>query len=178
MIAPTLLTERLKLSHPSQADFEPFAALWQNETVVRFIGGQKRERQDAWLTLMRQAGYWSVLGYGCWTVRRRSDDTYLGEVGFMDSLRGMDPDISGRPEASWVLDEPYWGQGYASEALKATHTWLDQEIPGRSTCIIEPDHSASIRVAQKLGYVDFAASDYRGKAMLIFERYTSTTQRG
>ena len=50
------------------------------------------------------------------------------------------------------------------KALTATHAWLDKNHPGRSVCIIEPDHAASIRVAQKLGYRDFDSSDYKGDA--------------
>lgn len=172
MNAPTLLTTRLKLQPPAREDFDDYYAMWQDPAVVQFIGGQLRDRQDAWLTLMRQVGMWTVLGYGYWSVRTRRSGHYVGEVGFADYARGLEPDISGRPEAGWVLTQAHWGQGYATEALTAIHDWLDHSLPGRSTCIIEPDHTASIRVAQKVGYSDFAAGDYRGKPMLIFERHT------
>ena len=175
MRAPTLLTARLELSAATRADFEPFAAIWADAEVVRFIGRQTRDRQDSWLTLMRGAGFWDVLGYGPWTVRERETGDYVGDVGFADYCRGMDPDISGVPEAGWVFARKHWGKGYATEALTATHAWLDQHHPGRSVCIIEPDHAASIRVAQKLGYRDFDSSDYKGDPMLIFERYSPET---
>ena len=157
MSAPKLLTTRLELSAPQASDFEAFAATWADKEVVRFVGGQTRDRQDSWLTLMRNAGFWDLLGYGPW-IRR-----------------GMDPDISGVPEAGWVFAQRHWGKGYATEALTATHAWLDQHHPGRSVCIIEPDHAAAIRVAQKLGYRDFESSDYKGEPMLIFERYSRET---
>ena len=173
MNAPTLLTARLRLQAPCKADFEAYLAMWQDDEVVRFLGGQTRPHQDAWLTFIRQAGLWPVLGYGYWTVRTRREGEYVGEIGFADYGRGMVPDISGFPEAGWVLARAHWGQGYASEALGAIHNWLDHTRPGRSICIIEPDHAASIRIAQKLAYSQFADSVYRGTPMRIFERMTS-----
>lgn len=175
MRAPTLLTARLELSAPKASDFEAFAATWADEEVVRFVGGQPRDPQDSWLTLMRNAGFWDLLGYGPWTVRERETGDFVGDTGFADYRRGMTPDISGIPEAGWVFSRRHWGKGYATEALTATHAWLDQHHPGRSVCIIEPDHAASIRVAQKLGYRDFESSDYKGTPMLIFERYSPET---
>ena len=175
MSAPKLLTTRLELSAPQASDFEAFAATWADKEVVRFVGGQTRDRQDSWLTLMRNAGFWDLLGYGPWIVRERSTGDFVGDAGFADYRRGMDPDISGVPEAGWGFAQRHWGKGYATEALTATHAWLDQHHPGRSVCIIEPDHAASIRVAQKLGYRDFESSDYKGEPMLIFERYSRET---
>lgn len=178
MIAPTILTERLVLSAPQASDFEDFAAMWADEDVVRYIGGQVRDRQDSWLTLLRHNGLWPTLGYGTWTIRERRTGDYVGDTGFADYRRGMTPDISGTPEAGWVFAKHHWGKGYATEALTAAHAWLDEVLPGRSVCIIEPDHAASIRVAQKLGYKDFDSSDYKGTPMLIFERFSPETRKG
>ena len=151
--------------------------MWADEDVVRHIGGQTRDRQDSWLTLLRHNGLWPTLGYGTWTVRERRTGDYVGDAGFADYMRGMTPDISGTPEAGWVFKRDHWGKGYASEAMIAALSWLDEYVPGRSTCIIEPDHAASIRVAQKLGYRDFDSSDYKGTPMLIFERYSPDTEK-
>ncbi|MEO1659995.1 MAG: GNAT family N-acetyltransferase [Pseudomonadota bacterium] len=175
MTAPTILTARLKLTAPQPSDYDAFAQMWADRDVVRFIGGEPRNPQDAWLTLMRNAGAWALLGFGPWIIRDRKTDEFIGDAGFCDYRRGMSPDISGYPEAGWVFAKPHWGKGYATEALTATHAWLDEVHPGRSVCIIEPDHAASIRVAQKVGYRDFVSSDYKGTPMLIFERFTSGT---
>lgn len=175
MTAPTILTARLKLSAPHPSDFEEFADTWADKDVVKFVGGQPRDPQDSWLTLMRNAGFWDLLGFGPWTVRERESGDFVGDTGFADYRRGMTPNISGFPEAGWVFAKRHWGKGYATEALTATHDWLDSQMPGRSVCIIEPDHAASIAVAKKVGYRDFAHSDYKGTPMLIFERFSSET---
>lgn len=175
MNAPTLQTARLELSAPQASDFDEFAATWADKEVVRFLGGDTRDAQDSWLKLMRNAGSWALLGIGPWIVRERTTGRFVGDTGFCDYRRGMEPNISGWPEAGWVFAKQYWGKGFATEALMATHDWLDANRPGRSVCIIEPDHGASIRVAQKLGYQDLANSDYKGTPMLIFERFTPGT---
>ena len=178
MTAPVILTRRLRLSQPIADDFDAFAEMWADPEVTRFIGGQTRDRQDSWLTLIRQAGLWAILGYGYWSVRLRKSGDYVGEVGFADYKRGLEPDLSGRPEAGWIIARPHWGQGYATEALTATHTWLDEEMPGPTSCIIDPDHTASINVAKKLGYHDFGAADYKGDPVLLFRRNTPSMQTG
>lgn len=152
--------------------------MWADESVVRHIGGTTRDAQDAWFAQLRGRGMWPLLGYGYWVVRERRTETFVGEVGFADFKRGIEPDISGRPEAGWVLAQTAWGKGYASEAVQAAHDWLDEVIPGRSTCIIDPDNAASIKVAEKVGYQEIGPSDYRGDPILLFERFSPGTGKG
>ena len=152
--------------------------MWADEDVVRHIGGQVRDAQDAWFAQLRNRGLWELLGYGYWIVRERKTDAFVGEVGFADFMRGIDPDISGRPEAGWVLAKSAWGNGYASEAVIAAHEWLDETIPGRSTCIIDIGHNGSIRVAEKVGYRNIGQTKYRGDPVLVFERDTPVTRKG
>lgn len=152
--------------------------MWGDETVVKHIGGRTRDPQDAWFAQLRNRGLWPLLGYGYWIVRERKTDIFVGEVGFADFMRGIEPDISGRPESGWVLARNAWGKGYASEAVKTAHDWLDEVSPGRSTCIIDPDNTASIAVAQKVGYREIGPTDYRGDPVLVFERYSAGTGKG
>lgn len=178
MTPPTVLTPRLSLKPCEKADYDDMAAMWADPEVVRFIGGRTRDAQDAWFAHLRNRGLWPVLGYGYWIVRDRQSGAFIGEVGFADFMRGMIPDISGRPEAGWVFAKTAWGQGFATEAVKGAHDWLDEELPGRSTCIIEPDNEASIRVAEKVGYTEIGPTDYRGDPVLLFERFSPGRGKG
>ncbi|MEP1144695.1 MAG: GNAT family N-acetyltransferase [Henriciella sp.] len=175
MNAPTLLTRRLSLKPCTLEDYPDMAAMWADKEVVIHVGGHTREGQDAWFAHLRNRGLWEILGYGYWIVRERKTEKFVGEVGFADFKRGLKPDISGRPEAGWVLAKSAWGSGYASEAAKAAHDWLDDVLPGRSTCIINPDNAASIRVAGKLGYQELGPTDYRDEPVLLFERFSPGT---
>lgn len=178
MNPPTLLTARLSLKPPELADFEDTAAMWGDPDVVTHIGGRTRDRQDAWFSHVRNRGMWPLLGYGFWVVRERRTDIFVGEVGFADFVRGLAPDISGRPEAGWALAKSAWGKGYATEAVQAAHNWLDDVHPGRSTCIIDPDNTASIGVAAKVGYRELMPTDYRGDPVILFERTSVSAGKG
>ena len=48
MHAPTLTTERLILRAPVVADWEAYAAMWEDPHVVAFIGGAPRPRDVSW----------------------------------------------------------------------------------------------------------------------------------
>ena len=44
-------------------------------------------------------------------------------------------------------------KGFATEALRLGHRWLAaQSFGGRTVCMMDPKHKASIRVAEKCGY--------------------------
>jgi len=178
MNPPTLLTRRLSLKPGTLADYQDMAAMWADEAVVRHIGGETRSGQDAWFAHLRNRGLWDLLGYGYWIVRERRSEIFVGEVGFADFRRGLDPDISGRPEAGWALAESAWGKGYASEAVAAAHDWLDEVLPGRSTCIIDHDNLASRRVAEKVGYQEVGPTTYRDAPILLFERHSPNARKG
>ena len=81
MLAPTLTTQRLILRGLAMADWEPYAAMWEDPRVTAFIGGQPRERDMAWLKFGQAAGMWSLVGYGNWAVIDRADEVFLGVAG-------------------------------------------------------------------------------------------------
>lgn len=172
MTAPTLVTERLVL-RPGEVDDHPsLSAIRGDERVGRFTGGV-RDGQRVWFTLLQSAGLWSLLGYGYWVVTERRGGALVGEVGFADFRRGLTPDISGAPEAGWIIAPESWGRGYASEAVGAAHNWLDTVRPGRSTCIISPDNPSSIKIAEKNGYTRFAETTIDEDPIIVFERHST-----
>ncbi len=168
---PVLKTERLLLRGAEASDFEDSAAMWGDPDVVKFIGGQTRGRQDAWFTLCRMRGMWDVVGYGNWVVCDRSTGQFLGEVGLANFMRGLKPDISDFPEAGWAYTRHAHGKGYATEALQAVLDWADEALKAnRIVCIIDPEHIASQRVAEKCGFRFVMMTKYRDSDVQLLER--------
>ena len=63
------------------------------------------------------------------------------------------------------------GQGYATEAAQAALQWLENALgPQRTVCIINDDNRASLRVAEKCGYREFARTEYKGSSVVMLER--------
>jgi RimJ/RimL family protein N-acetyltransferase len=168
--APELETARLVLRQHRPEDFDDSAAMWADPEVVRHIGGRPFTREESWSRALRTVGLWTWLGYGFWCVRDKASGRFVGEVGFADFKRELTPSIEGVPEGGWVLAAWSHGQGFASEALRAAHAWLDAEGHPRSVCIIDTGHAGSIRVAGKLGYHEQTRTTYKDTPVVLFER--------
>jgi RimJ/RimL family protein N-acetyltransferase len=167
---PTLVTDRLILRPQQASDYEACVAMWNDEAVVRHIGGATRPAQDVWFNLARSRGMWPLIGYGYWIAVEKGSQRFVGEVGFSDFKRGMNPDLSAWPEAGWAFNRDSWGKGYASEAVGAIHDWLDENCPGPSNCIIDAGNIASRRVAEKSGYDFWCEALYRDNPVNVYRR--------
>jgi RimJ/RimL family protein N-acetyltransferase len=150
---PTVESERLILRAHRAEDLEAATTIWSHPEVYRYITGQALGRQDVWMRLLRYSGLWDFLGYGYWAVEERVSGRYIGQLGFADFKRGLVGFDGHYPEAGWVMHPDMAGRGYATEAMLAALGWLDvQPAWPRSFCIIGPQNSRSVRVAEKLGY--------------------------
>ncbi len=168
---PSLQTARLTLRPHSLSDFPDTAALWADPEVVRFIGGRPLTREESWTRFLRYVGHWTALGFGYWTVRETASGRFVGEVGFGDYKRDLDPPLDGVPEGGSVRAAWAAGRGYATEAVTAALAWGDEAFGGRDTaCLIRPDHLGSIRVAGKVGFVETQRSLYKGEPMVVMTR--------
>jgi RimJ/RimL family protein N-acetyltransferase len=151
MTAPTLTTDRLILRVATRGDFEAYAAMWADERVTSFIGGQPRDRMTSWTKFTQGAGLWPLMGYGYWLAFERDSGTYVGVGGLACFERGV-PSLEGYPEAGWAFSADSWGKGYATEFVNAVLAWADTQRLGEIRCIISPGNDASVRVAKKLGF--------------------------
>lgn len=171
MDTPVLETERLRLRGHGLRDFEPMLAMWTDEGVTRFIGGRPSTRDEVWARLLRYVGHWALLDYGYWAVEERGSGVFIGEIGFADFKREMEPSFEGIPELGWALTPSAQGKGYATEAVRAAIDWGHARFAGaRIVCMISPENTASIRVAEKTGFHQFAETNYKGSPSLLFER--------
>jgi RimJ/RimL family protein N-acetyltransferase len=170
-VAPTLETERLRLRPHRVEDLADCAAMWGDAAVTRYIGGKPFTREEVWARLLRYVGHWALLGYGFWAIEEKATGAFVGEVGFADFKREIEPAIGDRPEAGWVLDSRMHSKGYATEALRTALAWADGRFEsGRTVCIIHPENAASLRVADKCGYREFCRTTYKGQPAVLFGR--------
>lgn len=168
---PSLQTERLVLSAHGLDDFADSAAMWGDPEVTRYIGGRPFSEEEVWARLLRYAGHWRLLDFGYWAVREKASGRFVGDVGFGDFRRELTPSFDGAPEAGWVLAPWSHGRGYASEAVNAVLAWGDVRFAAaRTVCMIDPANAASLRVADKAGYREFARTAYKDAPMVLLER--------
>ncbi|BBK34481.1 8-oxo-dGTP diphosphatase [Stella humosa] len=92
----------------------------------------------------RAAGHAEVFA-----VTRRDDGTFIGNIGLEQG------DREGELEVGYWLGMPYWGQGFATEAVKgAIRHAFSFEVPRIVFAEVHPDNVASCRVLERAGMVE------------------------
>lgn len=168
---PYVETERLILRLHRPEDFDDVHSIWSHEEVVRHITGKPATREESWHRFLRTVGQWRVLNYGLFLVREKATGALVGEAGLFEGRREMTPVIEGTPEAGWALHPSAFGKGYATEAMQAVLKDHAERLGGgRVVCMINPDHQASIRVAEKIGFRPWTTGAYRGATVNLYER--------
>ena len=153
------------------ADFADCAAMWADAGVTRYIGGKPFSEEESWGRLLRYIGHWSLMGFGYWAVEDKATGNFIGEVGFADYKRDIQPSIQGMPELGWVFVSRIHGTGYATETVRAAAAWGDANFGSmRTVCLIHPENLASIRVAEKCGYREYQRSIYKGHPTILLAR--------
>ena len=165
-----ITTARLLLRPHRIEDFADCAAMWADTEVTRFIGGRPFTSEEVWARLLRYAGHWALHGWGYWVVRARDTGAFVGEIGFADFRRTLDPPFGDAPEIGWALVPQAQGRGLAREAVAAALRWGDANFPGRTVCMIRPDNARSLRLAGTLGFTRYAETDYHGSPTILLER--------
>jgi RimJ/RimL family protein N-acetyltransferase len=172
MSVPLIRTERLILRGHVREDFPAFAAMRADPVVMRFMGkGDTLTQEDAWLRFLSTIGHWELLGYGTWAVEERASGRLIGGVGYADKRRPAEHPASGAPEMGWSFASDVHGKGFASEALRAALVWGAQHFgSSRVVCVISDDNAASVRLAERHEFRQFARASRYGLGRLVFER--------
>ncbi len=168
---PVLKSDRLRLRGHRQDDYGASMAMWGDAEVTRYIGGKPLNKEEVWARLLRYAGHWVWLGYGLWVVEEKATGKFVGEVGYANHKRDIQPPLTDMPELGWVLATSFHGKGYATEAVRAAIAWGDARWGGQRTyCIIHPENARSIRVAEKCGFTEAVRTTYRNEQIIVFMR--------
>ena len=145
MLGPTLITERLILRPPVQADLDGWAAALADEEAQRYLGGAQ-PREVAWRKMAEMTGSWALMGYGMFSVILKDTGGWIGRIG------PWRPEGWPGSEVGWGLARQAWGRGYALEAATASMDWAFDHL-GWSDVIhtIDPQNATSIVLAHRLG---------------------------
>jgi RimJ/RimL family protein N-acetyltransferase len=173
MTIPTLTTSRLILRGHTLADFPNYAAERADPAVMKYLGkGDLLTEEEAWSKFIGMSGHWTLTGYGVWAVEEKASGRRIGSVGFSDKKRPVEHPASGAPEMGWTLGAAAHGKGYATEAVLAALVWGGAHFGAgaRTVCVISTDNQASLRVAHKAGFTQFATATRYGLGRLVFER--------
>jgi RimJ/RimL family protein N-acetyltransferase len=167
---PQLETERLQLRGHSIDDFPKSAAMWADPNVTRHILERPQTQEEVWRRFLCYVGHWAVLGFGYWVIMEKQTGKFVGEAGFADYKRKIEPSLEGVPEIGWALASRAHGKGLATEAVRAITAWGDAHFQTSTRCMIAPSNTASFRVAAKCGYREMARTTYQGHETVMLSR--------
>jgi RimJ/RimL family protein N-acetyltransferase len=151
--APQLIeTARLMLTEPQMSDaaaiFERYAG---DPDVTRYVGWPRhRSVADTEGFLAFSASEWARWSAGPYLIRSREDQRLLGST-------GLSFETGARAMTGYVLAKDSWGQGYATEALRAMVDVARALGVSSLFALCHPDHRASWHVLEKCGFTRDAA---------------------
>ena len=166
---PAVNTNRLRLRAFQASDLEAYAAMQANPEVMRYlVTGRTSTRAEVWRTMATSLGAWALRGYGMWACEKIDGGAFVGSVGIFQPLDWPEPEIA------YSLDEPFWHQGFATEAGRAARDWLFEHFSlPRAASFIRPDNHASKRVVERLGAVCERTFELRGSIYEHWVHYRS-----
>lgn len=172
---PILETERLRLREFRLEDFKNFLAATRDPQVMRHISGKQQTEEEIWMRYLRGRGHWALFGFGNWVLIEKETGAFVGTGGLAYYKRQFEPSLTSplrdMPEIGYVLAASAHGKGYATEAMQAALVWFDANFNFPQTiCLIDEQNTASLRVAEKLGYREFERVSYKEALDILLAR--------
>ena len=151
-------TARLLLRQWTDEDLHAFATMNADPRVMEHLPKiLDRTESDAFAARIRELV--DQRGFGLWAVEIKDVARFAGFVGLHapDFQTHFTPCI----EIGWRLAHEYWGQGYATEAAKASAEFAlnDLQLEGIVAFTV-PDNLRSRRVMERLGMTHSDAEDF------------------
>lgn len=127
-------------------DADAIFAMYAKPEVMKWIPGGVWDRSQTQRFVARMIELHEQQGFCIYPVLLKEGDQIIGHCGLNHLERG--PEI----EVAYLLDEPYWGQGFATEiagaVLERAFQTMDVE---RIVAVAFPENVRSIGVLQRIG---------------------------
>ncbi len=140
-----IATERTVLRLPTINDLDDLAVIFGNPQVMKYLDIECKPltREQTENALVSIINGWKKNGFGRWAIISKEDNKLIGLAGFR-----RHEDIA---ELFYILDEPYWGKGLATEiASEVLKVGFERHKFSRIIAMTRPKNTASRRVLDKL----------------------------
>ena len=162
-IPQELETRRLRLRMFRDDDWRGLHEHYADPECTRFTFRRALTEAATWRAMASMAGHWLLRGYGPYAVEEKSSGTVLGTVGAWYPIEWPEPEIK------WSLARRHWGQGYASEAVRAVQRMAQDCLPHlRLISLIDSRNEASIRLALAVGAVLEREIEFAGAPFHVY----------
>lgn len=140
-------TDRLILRETTEADVDFFYEMYKDPRMTQYTENTyyDKEEERNYVREYRDKVYY-LQGFGVWTVVRKSDGRVIGRAG-LTAREGFDG-----YEVGFAVGTEFWGNGYASEAVKGVIGFAADNKLGCVYALVMTENTASKRVLLKNGF--------------------------
>lgn len=153
-VSTLVTTPRLVVRGWEEADAEAAFAIYGDERVSRWLAPATdpvpsveamRELLAQWAS--EQADGSDLDRFlGRWALARREDGAVVGSL-VLRTMPPHDEDL----EIAWQLAPEHWGQGYASEGVRALARWAFDQSASELFAVVRPGNERAEWIARRLG---------------------------
>ncbi|WP_228564101.1 GNAT family N-acetyltransferase [Catenulispora rubra] len=157
-----MTTARLVLKPLTESDAPEMVEVLAAPELYTFIGGEPPTPEALRARYARLAVGHSPDGsqeWVNWIARRAEDGVAVGTVQATVTDGGWHADVA------WVVGAAWQGRGYAVEAASALVAWLRERGVAEIGANIHPGHTASARVAERIGLAPTGELDDEGEQL-------------
>lgn len=157
-------TVRLTLRPFNDGDLHEAFSWFGDPLVMRFTpSGPDRDVAQTAARIATYRRHQTEHGFSKWVIVERNSGRPIGDAGLLFV-----------PEYDWIdfgyrLARAYWGRGLATEVASA---WVEQAFAQLKlsglVAIVHPENHASIRVLQKLHFVEERRSEVMGMNSMVY----------
>lgn len=158
-------TERLVARKLSHQDVPVLTAMLSDPEVMKFsvrgVCDEEATRKFVDWCLECYASH----GIGPWGLYEKKSGEFIGFCGVGPELVGEVEEIN----LGYRLARRFWHHGYATEAVKGVLQYaFGQKHCESVIAIIEPEHTASIRVTEKVGFGDYSLHEFHHRPVRVY----------
>jgi len=108
---------------------------------------------------------YSSHGIGPWALLEKVSDSLIGFCGVGPELVNDVEEIN----LGYRLARRFWNQGFATEAVNGVmNYYFDKKHCESIVVIIEPEHTASVRVTEKAGFGDYTIHEFHDRPVRLY----------
>lgn len=146
---PKLETERLQLRELTLLDAETMFHYFSKESVIRYFGMDSFENlEQAKTTIQTFKNRYEEGTVFRWGIEKKGTGQLIGTCGFH-----LINNHHKRAEIGYELDDTYWGQGYATEALQSMLAYGFETLQLiRIAAVVYVENKASQNLLSKAGF--------------------------
>lgn len=175
-----LETERCLVREMTLQDLPALYELYHSRSVTRYLEDLEEDRQTEETKLNAHINcMYRFYGYGMWAVVEKATGQLIGRAGFGHLSAKEEPrsefeqrtvENGPMPELGYLIAADKQRRGYAAEVCRAILDYGWRKL-GFSTvyCMIREENRASIRLAEKLGFVREQLVEENGTKLLRYK---------